>query len=232
MASTLVAQFTVPGTEATIAITQTAADMFQVVYEAPEELGGSGSYLGEPTEQKAREAANYVWRKIVDYRNHNTAKAEYARRERAQEHEAYREEMRRDANLAAATGTENPRYATVRALRQRAREVLGELAPGHDKFRVAVLLGDDDKLRFFHLDTPLKGKWKGCLFTKEQASDELYKVRDITREEAVLRVVIADAEGALVRYGLELGSCGMCGRTLTDEESRARGVGPVCAEKL
>lgn len=171
------------------------------------------------------------------FSDHDADKAEYARREQEQEREAYRAEMawedrRRDANLAAAKGTANPRYAAVRALRGEAKKVLAALASGHDKFRVAVQLDPADKLRFFQIDTPLKGNWKGCLFLKEQASDELYKVREIKREEAVLRAVIADAEGALTRYGLELGVCGMCGRTLTDEESRARGIGPVCADKL
>ena len=28
------------------------------------------------------------------------------------------------------------------------------------------------------------------------------------------------------------GSCGHCGRTLTNEESRARGIGPICAGKM
>lgn len=141
-------------------------------------------------------------------------------------------DARRDANLAAATGTANPRYAGVRAAREEAKKVLAQLASDHDKFRVAVQLDPADKLRFFQLDMPLKGKWAGCLFMKEQASDELHRVRDIVREEAVLRAVIKDAEGALTRYGLELGACGMCGRTLTDEESRARGIGPICADKL
>jgi uncharacterized protein DUF6011 len=35
----------------------------------------------------------------------------------------------------------------------------------------------------------------------------------------------------MVRYGQELGECGHCGRTLTDEASRAAGIGPVCASK-
>lgn len=163
-------------------------------------------------------------------------KTEYARREAEQERAAYQAEMtwedrRRDANLAAATGTSNPRYAGVRAARDEAKRVLAALVPDHSTFRVAVRL-PDDKLRFFQLDMPLKGKWKGCLFMKEQASDELYRVRDIVREEAVLREVIKDAAKALHRYGMELGTCGMCGRTLTDEASRTLGIGPVCADKL
>jgi len=33
-------------------------------------------------------------------------------------------------------------------------------------------------------------------------------------------------------YGTELGECGVCGRTLTDEKSRAYGIGPVCRERF
>jgi hypothetical protein len=36
---------------------------------------------------------------------------------------------------------------------------------------------------------------------------------------------------AAVRYGQELEFCGCCGRHLTDETSRAAGIGPDCAAK-
>lgn len=36
---------------------------------------------------------------------------------------------------------------------------------------------------------------------------------------------------AMSLYGREIGSCGRCGRHLTDEASRARGLGPECASK-
>lgn len=36
---------------------------------------------------------------------------------------------------------------------------------------------------------------------------------------------------AQARYGRELGVCGACGRHLTDEDSRARGLGSECAKK-
>lgn len=42
-----------------------------------------------------------------------------------------------------------------------------------------------------------------------------------------LRAFGVDDAAAL--YGQKLGHCGRCGRTLTDEESRARGIGPTCA---
>jgi hypothetical protein len=34
-----------------------------------------------------------------------------------------------------------------------------------------------------------------------------------------------------IRYGLELGHCGRCGRELTNEASREAGIGPICAGK-
>lgn len=143
------------------------------------------------------------------------------------------EDYRRDANLAAATGTPTPsRYAKVKGLRREVAQLLGGLVPGHDKFRVAVVLAGETKLRFFRIDAPQRGKWVGAVFVKEQAGDELYPVKPVGREEAVLTAVLNEGKAALVRYGLELGACGICGRTLTDEDSRMRGIGPVCWDKL
>lgn len=43
---------------------------------------------------------------------------------------------------------------------------------------------------------------------------------------------IADLGDAMRTFGIEIGVCGRCGEHLTDEESRARGIGPVCARKV
>lgn len=45
------------------------------------------------------------------------------------------------------------------------------------------------------------------------------------------RIEAAGTEDALRRYGQELGECGHCHRPLTNDESRARGIGPICARK-
>ena len=42
---------------------------------------------------------------------------------------------------------------------------------------------------------------------------------------------MANPEAAMIRYGLEIGRCGHCNRTLTDASSRAAGIGPVCISK-
>lgn len=50
------------------------------------------------------------------------------------------------------------------------------------------------------------------------------------------RTVLAKiAEGPLEAskaYGREIGCCGVCGRTLTNEESRSLGIGPVCRARF
>lgn len=43
-----------------------------------------------------------------------------------------------------------------------------------------------------------------------------------------LREVMANPTAALERWGRIIGSCGHCGRRLTNPESVARGIGPVC----
>lgn len=45
-------------------------------------------------------------------------------------------------------------------------------------------------------------------------------------------VLTEDVAGALATYGREIGRCGVCHRSLTDEESRSVGLGPVCASKI
>jgi len=47
-----------------------------------------------------------------------------------------------------------------------------------------------------------------------------------------LRAVLADPMAALRAYAALTSECGMCGRPLEDEDSVARGIGPICAGKL
>jgi hypothetical protein len=90
----------------------------------------------------------------------------------------------------------------------------------------------DGVVRFYKIKTPAEGKWAGFTFIDIQASDELYPVKNRDRKMQILAAVAQDVLGALRLYGTEIGACGHCNRTLTDEESRAFGIGPKCRAKL
>ena len=45
------------------------------------------------------------------------------------------------------------------------------------------------------------------------------------------RIVNEGVSACALRYATELGRCSRCNRTLTDEASRARGLGPECATR-
>ena len=90
----------------------------------------------------------------------------------------------------------------------------------------------EGKLRFFKLDMPTSGRWVGYTFVKEQAGDEEWPVRATARRNGVIAAIKEQGvKTSALMYGQKLGHCGICGRTLTDEDSRLRGIGPVCAEK-
>jgi hypothetical protein len=89
---------------------------------------------------------------------------------------------------------------------------------------------EDGTLKFFKISNGT-GRWDGYVFIDIQASDEHYAVKDRLRKASILALIAADPKEAMLRYGRELGQCGHCGRTLTDEASRAAGIGPVCASK-
>ena len=58
------------------------------------------------------------------------------------------------------------------------------------------------------------------------------KVRDCTEEQAGRIVAAAtNPEAAAIAYGKQFGKCSVCARELSDPESVARGIGPICAEK-
>jgi len=111
------------------------------------------------------------------------------------------------------------------------------LRANNDKFwdgvadgRYAITL--DGKLRFFRVNTPTAGRWSGFTFVTEIFGGGAIKaIRGLEVRNEVLAGIANDPK-ALARFGQELGSCGKCGRVLTDEESRAIGIGPVCREQL
>jgi hypothetical protein len=96
--------------------------------------------------------------------------------------------------------------------------------------RYALLM--TDKLRFFKVNTPTEGRWAKFTFVNEVfGGGNKISIRNRDFRNEVLTAIANDPD-ALTRYGQELGECGVCGRELTDAQSRAIGIGPVCREKL
>jgi Family of unknown function (DUF6011) len=113
--------------------------------------------------------------------------------------------------------------------------------------RFAIESPEDNVLRFLIVEMidDQESKWDGWTFVKVQASDDIHKLGHWRpgakqtykgKSHALVRALAAmpldELHVAMLRYGLEIGSCGVCGRTLTDENSRAAGIGPICAAKM
>lgn len=84
------------------------------------------------------------------------------------------------------------------------------------------------------------GRWERVIFVSDGATygqrksyGRQYPGRayegDIQDE---LAKIAADPKAAMAAYGHLVGRCGRCGRPLEDEESVARGIGPVCIGKM
>lgn len=128
----------------------------------------------------------------------------------------------------------NGAWAHVNDLRAQAKEHLVREERGKKVGYFALLTqeGPHDVVKFYRVRTGnAKGKWRHHLFVDAQASDDFYPVKQKDSLTAVLEGILADPEAAGLLYATELGRCCRCRRTLTDETSRARGMGPECFEK-
>ena len=87
-----------------------------------------------------------------------------------------------------------------------------------------------DVLRFYRV-VEGKGRWEGRRFLNRFRSDLQDRVF-FAEQKAVFAAILAEPEGARKRFAEELTRCWMCGRMLTDAESRRLGVGPECRKML
>lgn len=89
---------------------------------------------------------------------------------------------------------------------------------------------DEGHLAFYQIKVDKQGVVSVLL----QTSDELRALSFKTAMGVMTKIEAAGIEAAMTRYGKELRVCGAphCGRTLTNEESRERGIGPVCNDKM
>lgn len=100
--------------------------------------------------------------------------------------------------------------------------------PEVDAGRYAVV--HQGVLKFYRVSKG-KGRWAGRTFVEVQASDTRYPLQSAFTRNEVLALIAENPLEAEQRYGQELGKCSRCGLTLTDEESRAYGIGPKCRSK-
>lgn len=105
-----------------------------------------------------------------------------------------------------------------------------DIPAGH--YAVPSLTGNND-LYFFRVDRPTEGPWQGRYFVKRVIGGKPdSKVRGKTVLEAMQAIRKADPDKAAILYGQEIGRCFRCNRHLTDETSRALGIGPDCRSRL
>lgn len=93
-----------------------------------------------------------------------------------------------------------------------------------------ALRDEDGTVKFYRVKAGTKPGW---WWVEAQASDEFHSIRNVATKNEILRAIIAAGpEESMRLYGREIGSCGRCHRTLTDETSRANGIGPDCEGEL
>ena len=100
--------------------------------------------------------------------------------------------------------------------------------------------GSDGTTDFYKVDRPTEGRWAGYVFVKlliasgghgvESLSEQ--RIAPVASRTVLGRIAEAGVQESMQRFGREIGSCGHCGRVLTNEDSRALGIGPVCAGKM
>lgn len=109
----------------------------------------------------------------------------------------------------------------------------------------AAAVNEDGGVSFVRMDNVKQGKWAGWVFVKSviggvAGMDNGQRLGAQRPGEAdyagtwakVIETIIADVPAAVRLFGTELGVCGVCGAVLTNDESRAEGIGPVCKAKL
>ena len=148
------------------------------------------------------------------------------------------------ARLMASDAERDAKFAADRAERTAA-------APAVDVTRIVETMGTAQangikrpvlRLADFKFSVaPATGRNGGALYVKTAGGDYLGKIADgkfarafgvAVEVEAEIVQVASDPEAAAVAYGKRFGSCGCCGRELSDPESVERGIGPVCAGKF
>jgi Family of unknown function (DUF6011) len=99
------------------------------------------------------------------------------------------------------------------------------VAEGH----YAITSTGDNDLAFYRVEHGT-GQWAGRTFVRLVVGGHSDRNAPRDHVAGILARIAADPDAA-ARYGREIGRCWMCNRHLTDETSRALGIGPDCRAK-
>ena len=147
-------------------------------------------------------------------------------------------------NAAAKSAARKAEWAAAKAAREEGAAVLS-LAKIRTGFDSALRFLKRPKLRVANIQfslAPATGRNAGCIYVvradddtylgKITPEDKFLTSRDCTAADSeVVARVAADPAAAAEAHGHEYGQCSCCGRELTNPESVARGIGPICAER-
>lgn len=100
------------------------------------------------------------------------------------------------------------------------------------RYAVPTEDGALNKLAFYKVDRPTEGKWAGYVFVKLMLSDNEQRMSKAAGAAILAKIAQVGAANASAAYGREFKHCGVCGRGLTNDESRKVGIGPDCRAKL
>lgn len=147
-------------------------------------------------------------------------------------------------NAAAKSAERKAQWAAAKAEREAGAPVLTmvKIRAGFDS---AVRHLKRPKLRIANVQfslAPATGRNAGCIYVvraeddtylgKITPEDKFIRARECTDADAeVVARVAADPAAAATAHGHEYGQCSCCGRELTNPESVARGIGPICADR-
>lgn len=100
--------------------------------------------------------------------------------------------------------------------------------------KYAIHRPSDGTLEFFEVRTG-RGKWEGMQFVDRLigAPGDWRKipVKGLEKKR-VMEQFDADPKAAAIRYSHEFTVCAVCGSPLSDPESLALGLGPICARRF
>jgi Family of unknown function (DUF6011) len=91
--------------------------------------------------------------------------------------------------------------------------------------------GHKNDISFFRLRSPgPMSNWHGRQFVDQVVGHgKRYPVKEKATRDKIYNLIREQGiNEARQLYGQEIGQCGRCGRELTDDTSRARGIGPDC----